>query len=209
MAMADVAIRKVPQASAFSNPALDNIYARRSIRKFTGQDVAEEVVYEILRAGTFAPSGGNRQPWRFVVVRNREKVQRLGKRARQLFVEYTKPPCQPQTEGVWADLAQDPEMDFFYGAPLLVLVFQSREGITPVRDCSLAAENMMLAASSMGLGSCFAGTGLSLSLDRDFLNEARVPPDHKLVAPLVFGYSAENELTAPSRKDDVILNWID
>lgn len=209
MANSDVSARKVPRASSFSNPVLDNIYARRSVRKFTAQDVSDEVVSEILRAGTYAPSGANRQPWRFVVIRNRDRVHRLGKRARQLFVEYEKPPCETPTCGIWADLAKEPEMDFFYGAPLLVLIFQSREGVTPVRDCSLAAENMMLAAGSMGVGSCWVGLGLSLSLDRDFLNQMKVPADHKLVAPLIFGYPAENGLIAPPRKDDVILNWVD
>ncbi len=53
-------------------------------------------------------------------------------------------------------------MDFSYNAPLLVLVFSNRDGRTPVRDCSLAAGNMMLAASSLGLGSYLIGTGLSI-----------------------------------------------
>jgi nitroreductase len=200
---------KLPQESKFSNPVLDNIYSRRSVRNFTDEIVPEDIIGEILRAGSYAPSGCNCQPWRFVIISNSAMVKRLGKKVGQLLVKYEKPPSTTPACGVWADLAQNPEMDFFYGAPLLVLIFQSRDGRTPVRDCSLAAENMMLAAGSLGLGSCWAGAGHILSLDREFLEEIKAPADHKLVAPLIFGYSAEKNLEAPARKDDVILNWID
>ena len=54
-------MKKVPQYTRFSNPVPENIYARRSVRKFTSESVPEEVVEEILRAGTYAPNGGNRQ----------------------------------------------------------------------------------------------------------------------------------------------------
>lgn len=200
-------IRKVSQETRFSNLVLETIYSRRSVRKFNGDSVSDEVVGEILRAGTYAPSGCNRQPWRFIVVRNRDKIRKFGMRARQLFVKYNRPSPAPDC-GVWADLA-DPEMEVFYGAPLLVLIFSSWDGVTPVRDCSLAAENMMLAASSLGVGSCYVGLGQALSVDRDFLVEIGAPADHKLVAPLIFGYPAEKNLPTPVRNNDVILKWID
>ncbi len=136
-------------------------------------------------------------------------IKRFGERARQLFVKYNKPPSIIPECGVWADLFRDPNMDFFYGAPLLVLVFSSWDGHTPARDCSLAAENMMLAASSLGVGSCWVGTGQTLSMDRDVLDEIAAPADHNLVAPLIFGYPAEKNLRAPARNCKVILNWID
>ena len=112
-----ITMKEVPQESKFSNPVLDNIYARRSVRKFTDDIVPEDIIGEILRAGCYAPSGCNCQPWRFVVINNSAMVKRLGKRVGQLLVKYEKPPSTAPACGVWADLAQDPEMDFFYGAP--------------------------------------------------------------------------------------------
>ena len=110
--------------------------------------------------------------------------------------------------GPWADL-EDPEKDIFYGAPLLILIFASRDGAAPVRDCSLAAENMMLAASSLGVGSCYVGIGQALYVDREVLDEIGVPADHKLISPLIFGYPAEKNIPAPARNKEVILKWID
>jgi nitroreductase len=75
-------------------------------------------------------------------------------------------------------------------------------------DCALAAENMMLAAHSLGIGSCWVGLAQHLGEDKEFLKEAGVPEEHKLVAPLIFGYPAQNNLKAPPRKTDVILKWI-
>jgi nitroreductase len=200
------AIRKVPQENRFDNPILENIYARRSVRQFTGDSISDEVVEEILRAGTYAPSACNRQPWRFVVIRNREIIRKFGMRAKQLYIKYNKK-HSPGSE-VWAEL-EDAEKDIFYGAPLLILIFSSPDGAAPVKDCSMAAENMMLAAGSLGVGSCYVGIGQALFVDHQVLNEIGVPADHKLLATLIFGYPAEKNIPAPARNKEVILKWID
>ena len=129
-------------------------------------------------------------------------------RAKQLYVKYNKRPSPTPECGVWADL-ENPEKEVFYGAPLLILIFASWDGVTPVRDCSLAAENMMLAASSLGVGSCYVGIGQALYIDREVLDEIGAPADHKLVAPLIFGYPAEKNIPTPARNKEVILKWID
>ena len=124
-------------------------------------------------------------------------------------MKYEKPPSTTPACGVWADLAQDHEMDFFYGAPLLVLIFQSRGGRTTVRDCSLAAGKHDVGSWFSGIGELL-GRGWTYLIPRpEFLEEIKAPADHKLVAPLIFGYSSEKNLEALARKDDVILNWID
>lgn len=74
--------------------------------------------------------------------------------------------------------------------------------------CALAAENMMLAAHSPGVGSCWIGVAPGLGEDKEFLKEAGVPEGHKLVAPLIFGYPVKGDLKAPPRKADAILKWI-
>jgi nitroreductase len=67
---------------------------------------------------------------------------------------------------------------------------------------------MMLAAHSLGIGSCWIGLALHLGRDTEFLREVEVPEGHKLVAPLIFGYPAKGNLKAPARNKDIILKWI-
>ncbi len=68
---------------------------------------------------------------------------------------------------------------------------------------------MMLAAHSMGVGSCWIGLAKYLDTDPTFMEEIGVPADHRLIAPLVFGYPAVKDRRAPARNRDVILSWID
>jgi|AGTN01.1.fsa_nt_gi Nitroreductase len=86
---------KVPLKGRFDNPVLENIYARRSVREFTGDRVPDELVGQILRAGTYAPSGVNKQPWRFAVIRGRERIAGYGRRAKGLWVERCKDATHP------------------------------------------------------------------------------------------------------------------
>jgi nitroreductase len=67
-------MKKVPQESKFSSSVLDTIYSRRSVRRFTDETVPEDIIGEILRAGSYAPSGCNCQPGRFVVINNSAMV---------------------------------------------------------------------------------------------------------------------------------------
>jgi nitroreductase len=67
---------------------------------------------------------------------------------------------------------------------------------------------MMLAAHSVGIGSCWIGLAAGLGYDVEFLKEVGVPEGHKLIAPLIFGYPKKDNLKAPARNADVVLKWI-
>ena len=92
---------------------------------------------------------------------------------------------------------------------MLILVFAVPDAYHGEIDCALAAENMMLAARSMGIGSCWIGLAAPLGADGQFLDEIGVSPGHRLIAPLIFGYPARESARAPPRNNDVILKWID
>ncbi|HMK46344.1 MAG TPA: nitroreductase [Methanocella sp.] len=187
----------------FYNSVLDNIYSRRSVRNFTEQDIPDEVIEEIVRAGIFAPTAVNKQPWRFVIIKNRQRVAECAERARIGFLRLFRE--APGMDG-FVKWLSNPKADIFYSAPVLILVFSSPDAVTE-SDCALAAQNMMLAAWSLGVGSCWIGLARALGSDREFLNEAEVPDDHKLVAPLIFGYPSKSNLKAPVRNPNVILSW--
>lgn len=190
-----------------SNAVLDNIYQRRSVRNYSDKEVPDEIIREIIRAGTYAPSAVNKQPWRFVVVKNRQLIDEYGDRAKKAFLTAFKDTENPDLVRYVQHLSK-PTTRIFYGAPVLILVFESPNVINE-NDCALAAENMMLAAHSLEIGSCWIGLAAGLGKDMEFLKEVGVPEGHKLIAPLIFGYPAEENRKAPARNATVILKWID
>jgi len=205
------------------NDVFKNIYLRRSVRDYKQSDVADDIIRELIKAGTYAPTAGNRQPWRFVVIKNREMITRLSERAKKLWLLWLDrlgEIADPQVERLASQMKM-PEFNIFYNAPVLVLIFAAARASSHQEalaaevenrflrdDCAAAAENMMLAARSLGIGSCWIGFGLSLDSDHDTREELSAPEGYRLMVPLIFGYPAKESQTAPSRNEDVILNWI-
>ena len=124
-----------------SNEVIETIMARRSIRKYKAEPVKRETMDIILKCGINAPNGLNKQSWEVRVLDNPETIQKL------------------QDYMVAANPAMDPEMvrGCFRGAPTLVLVANdSVYDFSPI-DCGLLAENIVLSAWSLGVGSvCLA-----------------------------------------------------
>ncbi|WP_424357463.1 nitroreductase family protein [Methanocella sp. MCL-LM] len=190
------------------NPVLSNIYSRRSIRNFTPEPVPDEIIEEIIKAGTYAPSAVNKQPWRFVIVKNRELIHRYAEQAKKGWLKLYQGSDDPERQGL-VKFMSSLKTDIFYDAPVLVLVFSSPDAFRGDIDCTLAAGNMMLAAHSMGIGSCWIGLAMALGSDPAFLEEIGVPQDYKLIAPLIFGYPEKKSPRAPARNRDVVLKWIE
>lgn len=176
------------------------------MRNFSDKEVSDEIIKEIIRAGTYAPTAVNKQPWRFVVIKNKQLIEEYDDRAKKAFLAAYKDAENPDMVRFVQYLSK-PTTRIFYGAPVLILVFASPNVINE-HDCALAAENMMLAAHSLGIGSCWIGLAGGLGYDMEFLKEVGVPEGHKLIAPLIFGYPAKQNLKAPARNADVILKWI-
>lgn len=180
----------------------DCINGRRCIRRYKDDVVPKDIIDKILHAGVWAPSGMNGQPWRFIVIEDRDTINKLSQRTKEMLLNLQ-----------WPDNLKEAfkleEDTIFYGAPLLILTcVQKIEDFRTVHllDCGLAAENMFLASYQEGVGSCFIGFGNFLNQDPDLLAEVGVPKDHELIAPLIFGYPAENP--APKPREVKILNWI-
>ena len=186
---------------------MKNIYSRRSVRSYLQKEVADEVLKEIIKAGTYAPTAVNKQPWRFVVIKNRDLIEKFGERARKLWLENNKDPKDSHLIELTRMMAHE-NYRIFYGAPALVLVFAHPEAFSPIQDCSLAAENMMLAGRALGLGSCWIGLAAPLGSDELFLKDMVVPENYRLIAPLIFGYPKKADIKGPDRNTDVILKWV-
>jgi len=189
------------------NDVFKTIYARRSIRDYRPEDVPDDVIKELIRAGTYAPSAVNKQPWRFVVVKDQKLMKMLSDKAKELWMEQDVRASNPDIIRL-ANMIARPEFNIFYNAPLLIMIFAHPSAFSPQIDCALAAENMMLAARSLGIGSCWIGLAAVLGQVREIMNELDVPAGCRLVGCLIFGYPARLDLKAPGREENVILKWI-
>ena len=118
------------------NTTMQDLLTRRSIRSYTDQIPPKEVIQEICEAGTYAPTGMNRQAPIIVAVTNREVRDRLSKLNAAVF-------------------GPDNDMDPFYGAPVVLVVLADTTVFTWKEDGSLVMGNLLNAAHSYGLGSCW------------------------------------------------------
>ncbi|HII06142.1 MAG TPA: nitroreductase family protein [Methanotrichaceae archaeon] len=189
------------------NEIFRNIYARRSVRNYLHDEVPDEVILDLIKAGIRAPSAINEQPWRFVIVKNRDIIAEYSSRAKELSLEQFQGSDHPEVQGL-IRMVSNPKFNIFYDAPVLVMIFSRPDALVPEIDCALAAENMMLSAWSLGIGSCWIGLAVPLGGDEYFLKEVGVPEGYKLVAPLIFGYPAKADHKPTPRDEDVVLRWV-
>ena len=185
---------------------MEAIRARRAIRRFDAGQLDEDDLEAILEAGLFAPSAGGRQGVVFVVCQDRETNVRLGKIRRErshprmahgdVYVSREQP-----------SIADDPDIkDAFYGAPTVVHLFAPADFLFAPDDCACAAENMMLAATARGVGSCYIGDAQVPFDDpaaRELPAQWGVPEGYRAVVTLVLGYPREGDAhpRAKARKE--------
>lgn len=157
---------------------------RRSIRSYTGEDIPEETLKQILQAGLLAPSGRGVRPWQFVVVRDRGTLEQMAR-------------CRTAGAGMLAGAA----------AAVVVLGDESLTDVW-VEDCSIAMTCMHLTADALGVGSCWVQgrlrTGPDGRLAEEALRELLGYPEHlRLEAVLSLGMPADRP--APHTLEE--LDW--
>ena len=195
------------------NTVFENIYLRRSVRDYKPNDVPDDVIRELIKAGTYAPFSPyptRHQPRRFVVIKNREMIARLSERAKKMWLDVGtgSSPEIKRPENVMKALKM-PEFNIFYNAPVLILMFAMPHAYTSHEyHCAAAAENMLIAARSLGIGSCWIGLGMPLGSDQNTLAELDVPEGYRLMVPLIFGYPVKDTQTGPPRDEEVIFKWV-
>ncbi|MBX4271321.1 nitroreductase family protein [Clostridium estertheticum] len=173
-----------------NNEVLDCIRSRRSTRKFKEQQIKEEELKALLEAATWAPSGGNNQSWLFTAIQNKETLLRINELLRQGFKRWVPDDDYPGKLGVKA-VAEKKDCHFFYHAPTLIIASNKPNYENAMADCSLALENLFLAANSIGLGTCYINQLHWLRNDaefREFLFELGIPKEHTICSSAVVGY---------------------
>ena len=150
--------------------ALEAIMTRRSIRKYTDKPVSEETVKKLLEAAMAAPSAHNRQPWHFIVIRDRATMNRITE-----YHNYSKMLEQAAVAIVVCGDNTVQETDFW------------------IHDCSAATENMLIAANAMGLGTVWLGVHPSKQLIDDTKGLLSIPGNVTPLGIVSIGYPDEKK----------------
>jgi nitroreductase len=181
------------------NETIQIILSRRSIRSYEPTPVEREKIDIILQCGQFAPSGMNRQPWHFTVVTDRKVLDKVSNENRKLLLGSSDEALRAR--------AMDPNFDSFRGAPMAIIVSGDQTGRNSMADCANAVENMALAATALGLGSCYLAS-FKIAMEQPegafLIKELKIPEGYFPMYALSLGYG--NEILGPRqpRKENAI-----
>ena len=183
------------------NPVIEVINKRRSVRAYEPKPIPRDVINTIIKAGNQAPSTrrmvkGNVlqfQPWRFVVVENPEFKQKLLQTALPIWKKMAESmkEMDPETYEKVMTLYKnmpEPKDVIYHGAPVIIFVIGP---ISNAVSCALTCENIMLTATSLGLGSCYTGFGAMVKSDADIKNALELADDKRIYGPILLGYQKD------------------
>jgi nitroreductase len=197
------------------------IFERRSVRWYKTDQVPEHLIRRILEAGRFAPSAGNSQPWKFIVIRDKgilEEMERDVQRTCKLFrffLDWRRPGIMGKIAWVFSQilirllpnelhpiplgaifLIAEGKLKLFHDAPTVILILKDRRGVgNPDLDCGICGQNMVLTANSLGLSTCWIGivTALMKSYTRfKWLRRLKISYPYELVEGIALGYARGN-----------------
>jgi nitroreductase len=212
------------------------ILTRRSIRKFKGRQVPAFMVRRILEMGRFAPSQGNCQPWSFIVVRDREMIDEMEQscvavcKGMTMSIDYTNyPPGSAERAAILENTQKlnraspnsfhpvpmtaiksiaGGRFAVFHKAPTVILILKDKRGVgVPEVDIGVVGTNIVLAAQSLGLGTCWIGFSRLLSNNPPLLEKLGVAPPFELAEAICVGYPIGNPTQHPVARQTHQITW--
>ena len=162
--------------------AIENLMTRRSMRSFSNREISRKDLEIITDAARYAPSGMNKQLWKFTVLKNKMLMTELAHRISD---------C----------LGRDYQYNF-YGPDTLILVSNEKDNPHGVADCACALENIFLAAHALGIGSVWINQLNGICDEpavRALLTKLKIPENHVVWGMAALGY-ANNQITKTDKK---------
>lgn len=188
------------------NETINTILSRRSIRKYKDRQIGDDELNIILEAAKYAPSGSNSQTRHFIALQNKEKLLELNGYIRVAFKEY------PLDENTYRSIrtgktaAAHDEYNFYYHAPTLIVVTDEENYGNAMADSACAIENMMLAAASLNLGTCWINQVRWMRNDpavRNFMLKSGMPDNHTVFGSVAVGHRDGDIPPAMPRKQNI------
>jgi nitroreductase len=179
---------------------------RRSIRDYKDQPVSLDMLKEIIKESTLAPSSANSQPWKFVIITDKQMIKRISDESKKNLLSRIGENPEDYIKRYEPALKNE-AFNVFYNAPALVIIAGMRSHRMLSVDCALYAAYLMNAAVSRSLGTCWINLGSDIR-DRKLLDELGIEEGMDIIAPIVIGYP-NNIPPALKREEPAILRIID
>ncbi len=179
------------------------INGRRSTREYAADPPDDETILRLIDAAAKAPNASNEQPWTFTVVRDQAVLDSVSHAAKAHMLANLSP--GPRAARYRASLS-DPDFHIFYHAPALIVISATADRPWAVEDCALAAENLMLAAHGVGLGTCWIGFAQGYLNTADGKDALGLPAAWVPVAPIIVG--RPTTVPAPTARREPEIRWV-
>ncbi|MBI2060945.1 MAG: nitroreductase family protein [Nitrospirae bacterium] len=209
------------------------IRSRRSVRLYERTPVPEETIRKIIDLAHWAPSGMNAQPWKFVVVRDTEMIDKIRAvtlkgmdlclktftrkefrwRFLKLLFRIFDPglfkTMDPRILQGMRSICESKSADTYHKAPVLILILGNKRAQTWLEDCSAATQNLALAAHAMGLGSCWIGFAKFIKYSPNMMKKLRVPRGWTIASVSTLGYPWQGTAyDQPSDRKEPEISWL-
>jgi nitroreductase len=184
------------------NEIMRVIKNRRSIRSFSDRQIKQEELDVILEAGMYAPSAAGRQAWNFTVVQNQRILDEISSEAKKIY--------SSMPDEFLQGLGSNEKFHTFFHAPTVIIISGGINSIAPHSDCAAAAENMMLAAEALSIGSCWVSAAAVLAQTeegRNIIKKLGLPEGYTPFNSIVLGYKKVERNNAPPRRGGIV-NYI-
>ena len=186
------------------NLVLENIKKRRSIRKYKEMQIEQEKIEAIIEAGLYAPSGHNAQSWHFTVLQNKEVIDQISAGTKEALKDCETP--------LFRRMARNESFHILYDAPTVIVVSGKKEGAYSMEaDLGAATQNMLLAAESLGVSSCWIGLVVEYfkGEEKEQRNEEiGVPEGYEVQYAVTLGYSSLEGNPKPHARKENTVNYI-
>ncbi|OGW60940.1 MAG: hypothetical protein A2V83_00180 [Nitrospirae bacterium RBG_16_64_22] len=193
--------------------AIEAIEKRRARRNFEERDVPKETVEELIRIASLAPSPYNSQPWHFIAVRDRLLVDEIQAAIRRQaariwkmrpFLKLVLPSLRGERI---REIIEKAPRQTIHRAPLFLLVCADDSWPNAEASCAYAVQNILIAATALGLGGTHIGGVSLINRDRRLISRLNVPNGFRVVDSLVLGFPRDTPATPPRKAVSEILSW--
>lgn len=177
------------------NQTLETIKNRRSVRKYQDKQIKDEELEKILESAIYAPTGHNDQPWHFTIIQNKDLINEINVGAKEVM-------SKMDVEWI-ANMGKAENLNIFHNAPTVLIVSAKKNAVTPIPDCSAAVQNMLLAAESMDIGSCWIGFAKFYFLNQENMEKFDIPKENEVHFGVSLGYKVRENPKALERNRNV------
>ena len=183
---------------------MDAINTRCSVRHYAPNKLDRDTIHVLLDAAVRAPTAIHAEPWAFVVIQDTQLLRHVSDVAKVIFAEEGHDDLD--RGGHALDIFQQPEFNIFYDSGTLIVICGKHTGPFVTADCWLAAENLMLAACALGLGTCVIGSAVGGLNTPQLKARLGIPEEMTAIAPIIVGVPGGATAASP-RKPAQVLAW--